>query len=193
MVMRIDVTKLRSVSLAGSLAVSLALAAGCGSKPAAKTAPAAPAAAPAAPAPSQVQDRDFAPKPNTDATVERLPDDVAEINRKGYLKDNFFDFDQAAIRADQREVLAGDASWLKKWPTVKVRVEGHCDERGTAQYNLALGERRAEADREYLASLGIDTTRVELVSYGKERPFAPGHDEGAWAQNRRDHFVVTAR
>jgi peptidoglycan-associated lipoprotein len=131
--------------------------------------------------------------PGLRAEAERLPDDVAEINRKGYLKDNFFDFDQAAIRADQREVLAGDASWLKKWPTVKVRVEGHCDERGTAQYNLALGERRAEADREYLASLGIDTTRVELVSYGKERPFAPGHDEGAWAQNRRDHFVVTAR
>jgi peptidoglycan-associated lipoprotein len=191
--MRIDVRVLRSVSLIGSAALSLALAAGCSSKPAAKTAPTAPAAAPAAPAPSQVQDRDFAPKPGTDSIVERLPDDVNEINKKGYLKDNFFDFDQAAIRADQREVLSVDASWLKKWPTVKVRVEGHCDERGTAQYNLALGEKRAEADREYLASLGIDTARVELVSYGKERPFANGHDEAAWAQNRRGHFVVVAR
>ena len=191
--MRIDVRVLRSVSLCASGALALALAAGCASKPAARTAPAAPEAAPAAPAPSQVNDRDFAPKPGTDAIVERLPEDVAEINRKGYLKDNFFDFDQAQIRADQREVLSGDASWLKKWPTVKVRIEGHCDERGTAQYNLALGEKRAEADREYLASLGIDAARVELVSYGKERPFSQGHDESSWAQNRRGHFVVIAR
>jgi peptidoglycan-associated lipoprotein len=170
------------------------LAAGCASKPAANAAKTAPAAA-AAPAPASTvagDQKDFAPT-GRDAAVESLPQDVVEINKRGYLGDTFFDFDRSDVRTDQRDVLSKDAGWLRKWPTVKVRIEGHCDERGTAQYNLALGERRAEADREYLASLGVDGKRMEVVSYGKEKPFAVGHDEQAWSQNRRDHFLVVAR
>lgn len=173
--------------------VLVGLVAGCASKPAAKMADSAPKTeTPASRTSVAGSDREFAPA--TEATAaERLPDDIQEINRRGYLKDSFFDFDSYAVRPDQREVLARDAAWLKRWGTVKFRIEGHCDERGTAQYNLALGEKRASEDLEYLKSLGIDSSRIELVSYGKERPFDSGHDEGAWSQNRRDHLLVVAR
>ena len=111
----------------------------------------------------------------------------------GYLKDAFFDFDKFNVRADQRDTLAADAEWLKKYPKVKIQIEGHCDERGTAQYNMALGEKRAQAVKDYVTSLGVDPSRIETVSYGKERPFVKGHNEEAWAQNRRGHFVITAK
>ena len=110
-----------------------------------------------------------------------------------YLKPAFFDYDKADIRADARDVLAANATWLKKHPSVQFTIEGHCDERGTAQYNLALGDRRANAAKEYLVSLGVDAGRIKTVSYGKERPFATGHDEDSWQKNRRAHFVVTAK
>jgi len=109
-----------------------------------------------------------------------------------YLKDVFFDFDKFDIRPDQRDALAEDADWLKKHPMVKFTIEGHCDERGTRQYNLALGERRAHSAKEYLVTLGIEESRISTISYGKDRPFDPGHDESAWAKNRRAHFVVTS-
>ena len=122
-----------------------------------------------------------------------LPSSVDEINRRGYLKDAFFELDRSGIEAAQRDALSGDATWLKGHPSVRATIEGHCDERGTSAYNMALGERRAAAAREYLASLGVDTSRLKTISYGKERPFATAHDESAWSQNRRAHFVVTAR
>ena len=111
----------------------------------------------------------------------------------GYLKDIFFELDKAELSPEQRDVVGVNADWIRKNPTVRVLVEGHCDERGTAQYNLALGERRASAVKEFLVSLGIDGGRVQIVSYGKERPFNPGHDDAAWAQNRRGHFVILSR
>ena len=89
--------------------------------------------------------------------------------------------------------MAANAEWLKKWPTVKIQIEGHCDERGSNKYNMALGDKRANAARDYLVSLGIDASRVTTISYGEERPFVEGHDEAAWSQNRRGHFVVTAK
>ena len=88
---------------------------------------------------------------------------------------------------------SANAEVLKKYPTWVVTIEGHCDERGTAEYNLALGERRATVVKTYLTSLGISPDRVRTVSYGKEFPFNPGHTEDAWAQNRRGHFVITSR
>jgi len=109
------------------------------------------------------------------------------------LKPAFFDYDKTDIRADARDVLAANATWLKKYPSVQLTVEGHTDERGTAQYNLALGDRRANAAKDYLVSLGVDASRVKTVSYGKERPFANGHDEDSWQKNRRAHFVVTGK
>src|ERR1019366_9377642 len=120
-----------------------------------------------------------APPPRPAVAEDMLPSSVDEINKLGYLKDAFFDFDKAEIRTDQRDKLAADGTWLRSHPSVKVRIEGHCDERGTASYNMALGERRAAAVQEYLVSLGADASRMQTISYGKERPFAMGHDEAA--------------
>jgi peptidoglycan-associated lipoprotein len=107
------------------------------------------------------------------------------------LKDAFFSYDDYSLSPDARSVLAGDAAHLKEMGGLRVTIEGHCDERGTVEYNLALGQRRADAARKYLVDLGIDAGRLSTISYGKERPFAPGHDESAWSQNRRAHFRVT--
>ena len=101
--------------------------------------------------------------------------------------------DSADLDDGGRVVATANADILRKYPTWVVTVEGHCDERGTAEYNLALGERRATSIKTYLTSLGISPDRVRTVSYGKEFPFNPGHTEDAWAQNRRGHFVITSR
>jgi peptidoglycan-associated lipoprotein len=131
------------------------------------------------------------PQPTTRVTDDITAKSLSEIS--SYLKPAFFDYDKSDVRADARDVLAANAAWLKKYPSVQVTVEGHCDERGTSQYNLALGDRRANAAKDYLASLGVDASRIKTVSYGKERPFATGHDEDSWQKNRRAHFVVTAK
>jgi peptidoglycan-associated lipoprotein len=109
------------------------------------------------------------------------------------LKDIFFDFDQSAIREDSNKTLAENILWLRNNPTAKVVIEGHCDERGSSEYNLALGERRAKVTRDFLVAGGIDPDRISTISYGKERPFVLGHDEAAWRWNRRAHFVVSPR
>ncbi len=102
----------------------------------------------------------------------------------------YFDFDSSAIRPDQIPALDQAVEWLKAHPDVQVQIEGHCDERGTKEYNLNLGQRRADAVREYLVSKGIDPNRLYTISYGEERPIDPGHNEAAWAQNRRVQFLV---
>ena len=116
-----------------------------------------------------------------------------DLNRNSPLKPVFFELDSSDISDDGKQVLDSDAAVLKKYPSWTVTVEGHCDERGTAEYNLALGERRAVAARAYLVSLGIPADRLRTVSYGKEFPFDPGHDEAAFSKNRRAHFVITAK
>jgi peptidoglycan-associated lipoprotein len=131
--------------------------------------------------------------PESGVAASELPADVEAINRAGYLADAFFDTDKAELRSDTRDVLATDAIWLKAHPTIKILVEGHCDERNTEEYNLALGWRRANAVKDYLVSLGVSPDNIATISYGEEKPFATGHDESAWSQNRRAHFVVTAR
>ncbi len=107
-----------------------------------------------------------------------------------FLKDVFFDYDTARIREDQKPALRDDFIWLREHPQAKVTIEGNCDERGTVEYNLALGERRAKVVKEYLVAAGIPAQRIATISYGKERPFVLGHDEDAWRMNRRDHLVV---
>jgi len=101
----------------------------------------------------------------------------------------FFDFDRFNIRKDQIETLLENTQILEEHPEVKIIIEGHCDERGTEEYNLALGERRAKGAKDYLVRLGVDENRLRIVSYGKSRPFAQGHNEDAWSQNRRAHFA----
>jgi peptidoglycan-associated lipoprotein len=107
------------------------------------------------------------------------------------LKDVFFDFDTMIIREDQKAALNEDVAWLKANGQVRLTLEGHCDERGTAEYNIGLGERRAKAVKEYLVGAGIPADRIATISYGKERPFVLGHDESAWKWNRRGHFVIS--
>jgi len=108
------------------------------------------------------------------------------------LQDIHFDFDKYDLRPDAREILAQNAEILKANPDVTVAIEGHCDEWGTVEYNLALGAKRAEAAKSYFVSYGIDAKRLTTISYGKERPLDPGHTPEAWAKNRRCHFVVTS-
>ncbi len=124
---------------------------------------------------------------------EELPDDLQELNRRGYLRDVFFDTDQFELTSEAREILATNSQWLLQHPDVRILVEGHCDDRNTREYNLALGERRANAVRDYLTFLGVAGNRIETISYGEERPFALGNDESAWKLNRRAHFVIIAR
>jgi peptidoglycan-associated lipoprotein len=118
---------------------------------------------------------------------------IDEINRNSPLRPAFYAYDSSELDEAAQKVLQENAEVLKKYPTFQISIEGHTDERGTAEYNLALGERRAVAARNYIVSLGISADRVKIVSYGKEFPFDPGHNEEAWAKNRRAHFVVTAK
>ena len=106
------------------------------------------------------------------------------------LKDVFFEFDRADLSADARSVLRANAEWLKTNPAVRVEIEGHCDERGTSEYNLALGAKRAQAAREYLATLGVASARLSTTSYGEEIPLCKEASESCWKQNRRARFVI---
>ena len=125
-----------------------------------------------------------------DSVAGRSLDD---LNRDSPLQPVFFELDSHDVNDAGRGALQANAAVLKKYASWIVTVEGHCDERGTAEYNLALGERRAASARTYLVSLGIDANRVRTVSYGSEFPFDPAHQESAWSRNRRAHFVITAK
>ncbi len=105
------------------------------------------------------------------------------------LKDINFDFDKYDIRPQDAALLKGDYGWFQHNPRTRVRIEGNCDERGTVEYNLVLGQKRADSAKGYLTTLGVDPKLLDTISYGKERPVDPGHNETAWAKNRRDHFV----
>jgi peptidoglycan-associated lipoprotein len=113
-----------------------------------------------------------------------------EINAGNYLRKIYFDTDRSDIRADQRATLQANAAWLRDHPDVRILVEGHCDERNTREYNLALGDRRAQATKDYLISLGIPQSRIETISYGEERPAVVGEGEAVWSQNRRSEFLA---
>jgi peptidoglycan-associated lipoprotein len=182
------------------MAVAALVGIHCGKRTAAVPKPTPPPAAttqpPAVPTPPPPPQRvdDALPVPpqplSDDAVANRSLDD---LNRSSPLKPVFFGLDSADLDDAARAAAASNADILKKYPTWVVTIEGHCDERGTAEYNLALGERRATVVKMYLTSLGISPDRIRTVSYGKEFPFDPGHTEEAWAQNRRGHFVITSR
>jgi peptidoglycan-associated lipoprotein len=142
------------------------------------------------------------PEPVAEPTVvppEPMRDDAItsgtldDLNRNSLLKPVYFELDSSELSASGQRALDENAAVLKKYASWAVTIEGHCDERGTAEYNLALGERRAVTARAYLVSLGLSADRLRTVSYGKEFPFDPGHDEAAFAKNRRAHFVITAK
>lgn len=118
---------------------------------------------------------------------------VDELNKESPFQPVFFELDQDQLDSADQAALQANAEILRNYPSWTVTIEGHCDERGTPEYNIALGERRALAARDYLVSLGIDPGRLRTVSYGNEFPFVPGNSEEAYSQNRRAHFVVTAK
>jgi peptidoglycan-associated lipoprotein len=194
----------RSAAPRAVLVVLVVLAIGasaCGKKkpPVARAIP--PPAAAASPAGS-VSRVPSPPQPVAEPTIvppEPLREDsiasgsLDDINRNSPLKPVFFEYDSSELAGDARGILDANAAVLKKYPSWTITIEGHCDERGTAEYNLALGERRAVTSRAYLVSLGISADRLRTVSYGKEFPFEPGHDENAYVKNRRAHFVITAK
>ena len=130
-------------------------------------------------------------------TSEVLPSDIESLNRvvqqRGFIRDAFFGYDESTLTDQAQAALSASATWLRQNSNYNLLVEGHCDERGTEQYNLALGDRRAAIVREYLITLGVEGGRIRTVSYGEERPFDEAHTESAWAQNRRAHLVLVAR
>lgn len=154
------------------------------------TTAATPARPPAPPEPVGEKPVVTEPAIAEDAMASRSLD---ELNRDSPLRPAFFIYDSSEVSPEAQQVLNTNAEVLKKYPNWVVTIEGHCDERGTAEYNLALGERRAVAVRAYLVSLGIPAERLKVISYGKEFPFDPAQTEEAYAKNRRGHFVITSK
>ena len=152
---------------------------------------------PAAPGPGEpgyekiYEEKMAAKEESLEATgSEMAQEEFLEGRTSGPMLPVYFDFDKSNIREDQRERIEKNASFLKEDPAVKVRIEGNCDERGTNEYNMALGERRAISAKKYLSNLGVHEDRMHTISFGEEKPLLRGHDEYSWAQNRRDDFVI---
>ncbi|MBC6980302.1 peptidoglycan-associated lipoprotein Pal [Caulobacter sp. 17J80-11] len=137
-----------------------------------------------------------APQPQPQPPVQQQPTGPIPGSEQDFVINAgdrvYFDFDQYSVRDEARGVLDAQAAWLARYPGVTVRIEGNADERGTREYNMALGARRANAVRDYLVSRGVSASRIETISYGKERPIDPGSNEDAWARNRNAHTAITA-
>jgi len=167
-------------------------AAACGGKPAPEQpAPEAPPAPTPAPAPAPVDNSAEQRRADSIAAANAAAERIKAVAADLAAMINF-DYDQAVIRQNDQGTLDRKASILGANPNVKLQISGHADERGSDEYNLALGNRRAAAAKRYLENKGIDASRMDVVSYGEERPLNPGHDEAAYAQNRRDEFTITA-
>ena len=187
----------RQFAVVATILVALGVSA-CGGKkpPVARPMPpppptsTAPGGTPAPPTPEP----DTTPIPPEPRIEDPLKvSDIDKINQNSPFTPVFFAYDSSEIDVEGQKALEANAAILKKYPDWVITIEGHSDERGTAEYNLALGEKRALAAKTYLVSLGVQADRLRTVSYGKEFPFDPGHDESAWSKNRRAHFVVTSK
>jgi len=159
-------------------------------KPKTKPTPPPPPQAKEQPKVEQVKDETPAQPPALSEEELFMKKTLDQINQERNLRMIRFDYDKYFIRDEAKPVLEANAAWLKKYRTVKILVEGHCDERGTEEYNLALGEKRAKSAMDYLVSLGIPADRLKIISYGKSQPLDMGKDEAAWANNRRAQFLV---
>jgi peptidoglycan-associated lipoprotein len=199
----------RLLEVIGMVAV-LVVAAGCAKRPvgleskvAGTSAPAPTVAPPAVEPPASRPDAGAsvppsgaAPAPRPDPPAPTTPPSGSQrpspgdFSQSSALKDAYFDFDRYNIRPDAAATLMANAAWLKQHPGSSVLIEGHCDERGTTEYNLALGQRRAQATRDFLVAQGVAGTRLTAISYGKERPVCPESTESCWARNRRAHVLV---
>lgn len=184
-----------------ALSLVLGVAAGCAKKEMVKSTEAPPPAAsaqeaaPPAVPPEGIATETLPAEPGAKEepapmTAMAAPGIAATMEMPSSFQDIHFDFDKSFIRDDAKPILMKVADHMKSSPSASLLLEGHCDERGTAEYNLALGERRAEAAKKYLVSLGVRDAALSTVSYGEEKPLDPGHNEEAWAKNRRAHFVL---
>ena len=190
---------MKHTTLVVAMILTVAATAACGKKKVATGPQPPPIPRPEAPAtvtpnpppPQRVEDTAPVAQPLADDSI--LNKSLDDLNRDSPLKPVFFPLDGAELDDAARAIATQNAAVLKKYTTWGITIEGHCDERGTAEYNLALGERRAVAVKTYLSSLGISPDRIRTVSYGKEFPFDMGHTEEAWARNRRGHFVITSK
>jgi peptidoglycan-associated lipoprotein len=191
---------MKRVSLFGLMIVCATIViVGCGKKVppvAASAPPTSPVVQPPPPAPP----RPAAAAAATATTSDALSEDelfarktLDELNAERPLADVLFDLDEWTLREDARVILAKNANWLRRWTSTRVTIEGHCDDRGTGEYNLALGERRANAVKEYLGSLGVTPDRVLVVTKGEESPVCFDGNENCWQQNRRGHPIITAK
>ncbi len=176
--------------------IALMVAAGCrgGTKPV-ETAPPEPTKqeaveAPAPEPPVKEVTEPFPSEPKVEGTEQPIEERVAELNRQGVLETVYFEFDSSELSPEAAAKLKQNADWIEGNPDYTIQIQGHCDERGTIEYNLALGERRANAVKDYLVSLGVDGGRLRTVTYGEEKPADPGHTEAAWAKNRRAEFLI---
>lgn len=182
------------LTLLAAVVLMMPALAGCKKKP--KPTPAAPEPAMEAPAPREVT---APPTPSTtgDMQEDPLSGDLEAVNdyvmSQGLIGDVYFDFDRYELKPEARERLTKNGEFMKAHPEFSFTIEGHCDERGTNEYNLALGDRRASAAQSYLGSLGVAGSQARIVTYGEERPVCSERDENCWWRNRRAHFVITAR
>ena len=191
----------RSRHLVSTIALVSALAlgaAGCHKKVASQVPPPPPppppAVTPAPPPPAPPPAPTPTPTPRALSEAEIFANkSLQQLNDEKPLSDVFFELDQSDIRDEGKTALQKDADWLKKWSSAQVTVEGHCDSRGSSEYNLSLGSRRANAVKEYLTSLGIQAGRMTVISKGKEQPVCSDANESCWQQNRRGHFVITGK
>jgi len=197
-----EYTMIRVRRLVSTLALCSALAvaaAGCHKKvaatPPAPPPPPPPATAPPpppAPAPPPAPTPAPAPRPLSEEELFARKS-VDQLNAEKPLSDVYFELDRTDIKDEGRSILQRDADWMKRWTSTQVTIEGHCDSRGSAEYNLGLGSRRASAVKDYLVSLGVPATRLTTVSKGKEQPVCTDENESCWSQNRRGHFLITAK
>ena len=182
-----------SKALIPAIVCAVAVSASCSKKAPVAAPQPPPVAAPTTPPPPPPPPP---PAPSPKALTEEevfAQKTLAELNTEKPLEDVYFDYDKADLRAEARMSLSKNAEWLKRWPSTKILVEGHCDARGTNEYNLALGEKRAAAVQMYLTGLGIAADRIQVVTKGEESPFCLEESESCYTQNRRGHFILSAK
>lgn len=179
------------------IVVGVLLATGCGKKAQPAVAPAPPPPVVEAPPPPPPPPPPDPPPPAPTAALSEeeifARKTVDELNAERPLDTVYFDYDRSDLREDARNTVARHADWMRRWSSTRIVIEGHCDERGTAEYNVALGDRRAQAVRTYLMSLGISPDRVQAISKGKETPVCTDSTESCWQQNRRGFSLITAK
>ena len=191
----------RGVSVFAAIALAMVLGTGaCAKKKPAAAAPPPPPPPPAEvprtppppPPPTPAPPRPEAPTPPTEDEIFARKS-LSDLNAEKPLGDAFFALDSAQLGDEAKPVLQKDADWLKRWASTKLMIEGHADSRGTSEYNLALGNKRASAVRDYLTNLGVPADRLQIVSKGKEAPVCTDENESCWQQNRRGHLVITGK